>query len=727
MGKKIESSAQWKLDVSDLKKGLQQSRYELSKLTSEFKQSTAGMDNWTSNADGLKAKLNQLEGSLKVQQSDLANLEKQYELTAKACGETSPKALKLEADIAKQRATVAQTEADLKKYADALGDLADKEEKAGGKLQELTNKLGGAFKGAVFGAGAKIGSFLVEQIGEFISSAWEMSQEIDNLSSKLGYSAEQMGQVQENLGKAFSMGGSSDAIMEAVVSAEQLGKMMGMSADEVGTLTGGIALMSDKLGMDTAESINSVRTLMQNFGLTSQQAMDYMTTGAQQGLNMTQDLADSVTEYGKNIAEAGYSAQEMFAIAEVGLQSGARNTDVVYDSMNELITRIEDGSFSTENFGETFQEAFKKAQEEGVPLREQLRMVGEEIARMPEGAEKSQVLADTFGTLAETAGDALVPVLTGTADGFEAVNGATEGMASNMDKLKGVFSEAMSIFAADMATAGNAVAGFILSVGENLPTMLSTMKENIVTWAEGVKTKFEEMKANVTAKVEELKVNAVNKWLEMTNAASDWIANMCSRIASGAVNMVTGYINTWISGVNTFRSLLTSVISAVASWVSQLVSRAASGARNMVNSFMNIIRSLPSQVVSVGRNICSGLVRGISSGIGSIISAARNMAARALAAAKSALGVKSPSREFMKVGRYVDEGFERGVLQGLPHMARTVSNTFKSVIPNGEDYTSNSRTVTRGGTTYVQNVYTQKPIDAAEVYRQSASLIFTGG
>ena len=59
--------------------------------------------------------------------------------------------------------------------------------------------------------------------------------------------------------------------------------------------------------------------------------------------------------------------------------------------------------------------------------------------------------------------------------------------------------------------------------------------------------------------------------------------------------------------------------------------------------------------------IVRGMVRGIMAGIGEITSAASRVANSALDAAKSALGIHSPSKEFEKIGKFVNDGFKKGL------------------------------------------------------------------
>ena len=64
---------------------------------------------------------------------------------------------------------------------------------------------------------------------------------------------------------------------------------------------------------------------------------------------------------------------------------------------------------------------------------------------------------------------------------------------------------------------------------------------------------------------------------------------------------------------------------------------------------------------SIGYNIAAGLAGGISSGRSMVISAAITIASSALRAAKAALGIASPSKEFAALGMFVAMGLAHGI------------------------------------------------------------------
>ena len=105
------------------------------------------------------------------------------------------------------------------------------------------------------------------------------------------------------------------------------------------------ALTLDKLyGIDMNETLRGVNALMKQYGLTAQEAMDYIVTGTQNGLDKTNELGDNLSEYSGKFAQAGYSASEYFQLLQNGLQGGAYNLDKVNDAVNEVTTRLADGT-----------------------------------------------------------------------------------------------------------------------------------------------------------------------------------------------------------------------------------------------------------------------------------------------------------------------------------------------------------------------------------------------
>ena len=208
-----ETTLRLKADISSLKKEFANAQQSIRLVNSEFKAATAGMDDWTNNADGLTAKLNQLHGVLDAEKKKLNSLEDQYEKTVQLYGANSRAAQDLAVKINNQKAAVASVEKEIRKYsdkldeveseskdaakgseqaADAIKDVGESAEKAESKLGGLLSKLGGVAKGALKG----IGAAATGVIGAFLGSA-EASQEwignmakLESAANDAGYSTD---------------------------------------------------------------------------------------------------------------------------------------------------------------------------------------------------------------------------------------------------------------------------------------------------------------------------------------------------------------------------------------------------------------------------------------------------------------------------------------------------------------------------------------------------------
>ena len=83
---------------------------------------------------------------------------------------------------------------------------------------------------------------------------------------------------------------------------------------------------------------------------------------------------------------------------------------------------------------------------------------------------------------------------------------------------------------------------------------------------------------------------------------------------------------------------------------------------------------------NVANNICSGLKNGLNSGKSSVSATAQAVAQAAYKAAKAALGIKSPSRMFAKLGEYTDAGFVKGLESGEKDIYNTATDIMGKTI-----------------------------------------------
>lgn len=121
-----ETTTKFKADISELKSEFQKAQRVIRVANSEFKAATGGMDNWSDSADGVEAKISQLNSVFDAEKKKLESLENQYELTVKQEGAASKGAQELLIKINNQKAAVAKCESQISKYNNKLENLKTK-------------------------------------------------------------------------------------------------------------------------------------------------------------------------------------------------------------------------------------------------------------------------------------------------------------------------------------------------------------------------------------------------------------------------------------------------------------------------------------------------------------------------------------------------------------------------------------------------------------------------
>lgn len=189
-------------------------------------------------------------------------------------------------------------------------------------------------------------------------------------------------------------------------------------------------------------------------------------------------------------------------------------------------------------------------------------------------------------------------------------------------------------------------------------------------------------------------------WSTVVSAVSSALASVVSFVASGIASVQSA----WSSGMAALQAAASAAWSAVTSLVvsamSALVSAVVSGASNVVSQFQAMgsnavaaVSGFVGQMVSVGTNLVQGLIDGIVSMAGSVADRARSVVQGAVDAAKSALGIKSPSRVFMKIGNYTVAGLVKGLTgsqskaeKAAGDMAKAIHQQYKKTFPDAKQF-----------------------------------------
>jgi len=137
---------------------------------------------------------------------------------------------------------------------------------------------------------------------------------------------------------------AEEAAKMAATAFKELGDV---SEEELGKATIAAKQLEERFGADYEKSIQSMGVLMREFGLSSQEAMDFVAAGFQENLNASGDFLDSITEYAPQFEKTKAGAEAMFNGMAEGAQRGVLGVDKSLDMIKEFGIRIIDGSKGT--------------------------------------------------------------------------------------------------------------------------------------------------------------------------------------------------------------------------------------------------------------------------------------------------------------------------------------------------------------------------------------------
>lgn len=136
-----KTTTRFGVDITDLKKGMQEANQIVKLTNSEFKNAVAGMDDWGNSADGLSAKIKQLSTVEEQENKKLELLQEEYRRVVEAQCENSVGARTLATEINNQSAKVKEVQKELKNYTDKLNDLTTETVDTRTELEKLEDTI----------------------------------------------------------------------------------------------------------------------------------------------------------------------------------------------------------------------------------------------------------------------------------------------------------------------------------------------------------------------------------------------------------------------------------------------------------------------------------------------------------------------------------------------------------------------------------------------------------
>ena len=250
MPKSNETTTKFKVDISELKAGIQEANRQIALANSEFKKASAGMESWGRDADGLSAKITQLRTVTAQYETILGELKSQYAKVVAEQGENSKGATELKIKINSLEASIKNNNNAIKNYETRLNDLTSETKQTDSAMDTLKQSISEQ-ESKLKTLKTAYANVVLEQ-GKTSKEARQLETEISQLSGEL-------------VSNKTKLKGASDA-------ADQLDKSLKDTKDSSKDAADGFTVMKGALADLIADGIRSAIDGLKEFVTASDSA-----------------------------------------------------------------------------------------------------------------------------------------------------------------------------------------------------------------------------------------------------------------------------------------------------------------------------------------------------------------------------------------------------------------------------------------------------------------------
>lgn len=586
-----------------------------------------------------------------------------------------------------------------------------------GKTQSWASNIGGmataALGGAALGAATALAGGVAAIGGAALNVSRETEQAAAAMAASLDVPAERAAEFAKVAQQVYGNNFAGNVVEAGEVVAEAYRRMGDVGDEQLQRVTEQAFAVADSFDAGPTEAISAAQTLMDNFGVSSDEAFDLIARGFQRGLNRSGDFLDTINEYSIQFGGAGASAAEFLGLLESGLEGGMLGTDKAADLFKEFFIRIQDGSDTTAKGLMQLgidSEALTAGLSNGtLTAADAFSQVSQAVNAIEDPLLRSQAGVALFGTQFEDLGQSLGSIDL-IPDSFEDIAGAADQLNerySNFgDLFAGIWRKAVvSVTPATdklLELANDAMplveAGFNF-LADIVPPVIDFVVDAVDKGVEFIKGLFDgPLKEGLDGGVGAFET--VQDWIDenmpliqqtvetVLGAITEFWDNNGERIMSvvdGFLSIVKELFDTYLNNaldiVTMVMQLINGDIDGAGETLKGIVSRTMEAFLSIVSDYIGMVQDAFGDIDwgQVGRNIIDGIIAGLK-GAGSLLaSAAEGVAEGAVQGIKDLLGIRSPSRV---MADEVGGPIIAGLVQGITSNGKDVVSAAEAVINN---------------------------------------------
>lgn len=253
-------------------------------------------------------------------------------------------------------------------------------------------------------------------------SGVEYQQSLNKMSAATGATGDELERL-DGVARSVFQQGLGDSLEDVYSGLTEVKTATGLVGEELEAATKSGFALRDTFGFELQESARTADSLMKNFGVTAEEAYNIIANGAQNGANKNGDLLDVLNEYSAQYSALGLSADQFIQSLISGADQGVFAIDKVGDAVKEFNIRAKDGST-------TSQEAFEllsmsadtmtaKFAAGGQSAQDAMFEVVSALQAMEDPVKKNAAAVGLFGTMYEDLESNLLPILASMEDASE--------------------------------------------------------------------------------------------------------------------------------------------------------------------------------------------------------------------------------------------------------------------------------------------------------------------
>ena len=561
----------FKADISQFSSSTQQLNQYIKTVNSEFDVATAGMGKWSDSADGLKARITQLNKVLEAEKMKLSDMRKRLEEMEKAGKGNTKEAKNLQIAINNQTAKILKAEKQTDDYTESLNelgkagvktkqelnDLTKAQEQQGKSAEGIASKIGKGIGGAALG----VAGMVTGAVGSLMGLA-ESTREFRKEQAQLETAFTQAGHSAETMKKEYAefnaILGDTSKSQETMLHLAQFTKSEKELADYTHALTGVFATFGASLPTES---------LTENINLAIQ------TGDAIEG-----GLADALEWGGVNLDD--------FKTKLEACSTEEERSQLILGKLTELYG--ESATAYKENNKDIIES--EKAQTRLTQAMAELGAVAEPIMTM---------LKNTTSDLLESIKPFIELIGTGLKD---ALNGSSEGAEKLAEGLSGIVKTAIDKFTTLLPNLINIAV-------ELIPSIVNTIVESLP----GMLTALTGALSQIVGGLGQIIPQIIQTVIDTIPVLVQSIIDSLPILLDGIMQLVLGIIEALPTIIESLVGALPTIINAIIdgliSFIPQLIDGAITLLHAIIDAIPFIIEALIPQIPTIVNAVIDGLIK----------------------------------------------------------------------------------------------------------------------